>query len=99
MNNQDNNQTLKASLNVTLFDTFEKLSDSCQHFNWIKIVFFVGFAISHFTVGFLGDCFGKWKIFKILIKLLIVSGILAILSSKKFHFFLYLCQPLFTYIT
>ena len=82
-----NNQTLKASLNITLFDTFEKLSDSCQHFNWIKIVFFIGFALSQFTVGFLGDYFGKWKIFKILIKVLIVSGILAILSRKNSVFF------------
>jgi hypothetical protein len=49
---------------------------------WVKVVFFFGFAISHFSMGFLADYFGNWKMMKLATKALIVSGIGVTLSRK-----------------
>ena len=85
-NDQSNNKTLiiESMLEKTLYDCFEDLNYSTYSFSWIKILFFVGFAVSQITVGFLGDYFGKWLILRQLIKVLIVSGILASTTGKVY---------------
>ena len=70
---------IEASLKVTVFDHFD--NNWWNGFNWIKLVFFIGFAVSHFSVGFLGDYFGKWNVFKFLVKTLILASMLTSLTS------------------
>ena len=69
-------------LNITVFDSFK--SDFTENYKCflIKLVFFTGFATSHFTVGFLGDYLGKWIVFKNMIKILIISGMLICITSN-----------------
>merc|ERR1711963_1022322 len=75
---------IEASLKVTVFDHFD--SNWWNGFNWIKLVFFIGFAVSHFSVGFLGDYFGKWNVFKFLVKTLILASLLTSLTNNIFIF-------------
>ena len=86
-NDPSNNRTqiIESMLEKTLYDCFEELYHSPYSFSWIKILFFVGFAVSQITVGFLGDYFGKWLIFKRLIKVLIVSGTLVSTTGKVYY--------------
>ena len=77
-------QIIESFLEKTLYDMFEDLNDSTYSISWIKISAFVGFAFSQITVGFLGDYFGKWLILRQLIKVLIVSGILASTAGKVY---------------
>ena len=70
-------------LNITVSDSF-KSGDFTETYKCflVKLLFFTGFAISHFTVGFLGDYLGKWIVFKNLIKILIISGMLICITSN-----------------
>ena len=82
----NNTKIIESFLDETLYDCFEdNINDFLLTFDWIKILFFVGFAVSQITVGFLGDYFGKWLVFKILIKILIIAGTLATLACKFFN--------------
>ena len=54
---------------------------------WVKDVFFFGFAASHFSMGFLADYFGNWKMMKLATKALIVSGIGVTLSRKFLSYY------------
>ena len=85
MSDPNETQIIESHLEKTLYDCFEELYHSSYSFSWIKILFFVGFAVSQITVGFLGDYFGKWLIFKILIKILIITGTLATIACKFFN--------------
>ena len=75
------------NLNITLFDTFQ---DDFEDFSdepfslmvWMKVIFFAGFAVSHFSIGFLADYLGHWKVMKLVAKGLVVFGIAATLSCK-----------------
>ena len=49
---------------------------------WVKVVFFCAFAASQFSMGFLADHYGNWRVMKHTVKYLIVFGILTTLSSK-----------------
>ena len=71
---------LQTSLNVTLAKTFQ--DDNGQAVKWAKLSFFIGFALGQFTVGILGDYYGKWKVWNYLIKILIVLGMLPSFTSK-----------------
>ena len=90
-----NNTRLKIPLNVTLHDLLHSdtktisESDTEDTFNglvWVKLVFFIGFACSQFSIGFLADIFGPYKILKIVIKMLILSGVAATLSENIYFF-------------
>ena len=72
-------EALKTSLNVTVYKYFEH---NGGEINWLKVIFFVGFGISHFTIGFVGDLFGKWKVFNYVIKILTVSQLVLTITSK-----------------
>ena len=78
--NDSYQETLKTSLNVTVYKDFDY---DVGDFNWLKVVFFAGFGISHFTIGFVGDIYGKWKIFNYSIKVLIASELVLIITSKS----------------
>ena len=71
---------LQSSLNVTLAKTFQ--DDSGDAVKWAKLSFFIGFALGQFTVGILGDHYGKWKVWNFLIKILIILGMLPSFTSK-----------------
>ena len=71
---------LQTSLNVTLAKTFQ--DDNGQAVKWAKLSFFIGFALGQFTVGILGDYYGKWKVWNYLIKILIILGMLPSFTSK-----------------
>jgi len=77
-------------LNTTLFDTYGDDLDRYQEpfcgLVWVKVVFFFGFAASHFSMGFLADYFGNWKMMKLATKALIVSGIGVTLSHNIYIF-------------
>ena len=80
---------INPHLNITLYDTFgdDFDIDHPDHepfcgFVWVKVVFFSAFAASHFSMGFLADYFGHWKMMKLATKGLIVFGIGVTLSSK-----------------
>ena len=85
MSDPNETQIIESHLEKTLYDCFEELYHSSYSFSWIKILFFVGFAVSQITIGFLGDYFGKWLIFKRLIKVLIISGILVSITGKVYY--------------
>ena len=86
--NINNTQIIESFLEKTLYEQFEEhLDDSSYSF---KYIFFAGFAISQITIGFLGDYFGKWPIFKHMIEILnlteTINGIfLSTSASSKFH--------------
>ena len=79
---------LKASLNVTLHHSFMNDFDGCdteQAFCglfWVRLTFFIGFAASQFSMGFLADRFGPFKLVKCMTKVLIVSGMASTISGK-----------------
>ena len=77
--NETDQETLKISLNISVYKDFEH---DVGEINWLKVIFFVGFAISHFTIGFVGDLYGKWKVFDNIIKILIISEIILTVTSK-----------------
>ena len=80
--NINNTQIIESFLEKTLYEQFEEnLNDAPYSF---KYIFFAGFAISQITIGFLGDYFGKWLIFKRLIKVLIISGILVSVTGEVY---------------
>ena len=79
LGNESDEETLKTSLNVTVYKDFEH---DVGEINWLKVIFFVGFGISHFTIGFVGDLYGKWKVLNCVIKILIVSEIVLTITSK-----------------
>ena len=79
LGNESDEETLKTSLNVTVYKDFEH---EVGEINWLKVIFFVGFGISHFTIGFVGDHYGKWKVFNCVIKILIVSEIILTITSR-----------------
>ena len=45
---------------ISLYHDYEH-DISPTYFHWIKLVFFAGFALSHFTVGLIGDKVGKME--------------------------------------
>ena len=78
-----------VSLNVTLFDTFsDVIHKNCDNedpfcdMTWVKLTFFGGFAVSHFSMGFLADYFGRWTMMKISAKSLIFVGVLITLQGN-----------------
>ena len=75
---------LQSSLNVTLAKTFQ--DNSGESVKWAKLSFFIGFALGQFTVGILGDYYGKWKVWNYLIKILIILGMLPSFTSKLLVF-------------
>ena len=77
--NETDQEALKTSLNASVYEDFEH---DVSEINWLKVIFFVGFGISHFTIGFVGDLYGKWKVFNHTIKILIVSEMVLTLTSK-----------------
>ena len=88
-----NIHTKSSFLNVTLFDSFEmefnlecELEQPFCGLIWVKLVFFCGFAASQFSMGFLADRFGPYNCLKIMVKLLIFSGITATLASTIYFF-------------
>ena len=84
--NETNQETLKTSLNFSVYKDFEH---DVGEINWLKVIFFVGFGISHFTIGFVGDLYGKWKVLNCLIKILIVSEIVLTITSKYVGYYDY----------
>ena len=90
-----NAQKLKNPLNITLYELVEsddvypkcdKPEDNLCGLVWVKLVFFIGFGFSQYSMGFLADKFGPYQVLKIVIKLLIMSGIAATLSSNIYVF-------------
>ena len=68
---------------ISLYHDYEN-DISPAYFHWIKLVFFVGFAFSHFTVGLIGDQVGKWKVYNFTIQILILAGILTAFVGKYY---------------
>ena len=90
-----NAQELKNPLNITLYELVESddIYPKCDNpednlcgLVWVKLVFFIGFGFSQYSMGFLADKFGPYKVLKIVIKTLIISGIAATLSSNIYFF-------------
>ena len=79
---------LKASLNVTLHHSFMNDFEGCETEEpfcglfWVRLTFFIGFAASQFSMGFVADRFGPFNLVKIMTKVLIVSGLASIISGK-----------------
>jgi len=82
-----------SRLNVTIYDSFEKDFDlECDQEEpfcgliWVKLVFFIGFAASQFSVGFFADRFGPYNLLKLDLRILLVSGIGATISGNVYIF-------------
>ena len=82
--------TLKNPLNITLHELWSPKCNVSKEelcgLVWVKLVFFIGFGLSQYSMGFLADKFGPYKVLKSVIKLLILSGIAATLSSNIYLF-------------
>ena len=62
----------KSFLNVTLHDSFEEEFNLDCHPEepfcgaiWVKLVFFLGFAASQFSMGFFADRYGPYNLLKV----------------------------------
>ena len=69
-----NAQELKNPLNITLYELVESddIYPKCDNpednlcgLVWVKLVFFIGFGFSQYSMGFLADKFGPYKVLKI----------------------------------
>ena len=90
------NTRLKAPFNLTLFDFVKSSNYSaigcgpdkffCGSI-WIKLLFFVGFALSQFSIGFLADIFGPFKILKKVLPIIMIASFSATLLTNIYLFF------------
>ena len=83
----------KSFLNVTLHDSFEEEFNLDCHPEepfcgaiWVKLVFFLGFAASQFSMGFFADRYGPYNLLNPMVKLLIFAGIAATLANTIYLF-------------